>query len=701
MQEDALYKTGPLPGQLAGAKAAAVADVQRDGLSDLLILRDDALLVAAGSPAGFKEAPRLGAKGAYGLVVGDFSNDGKLDVALLLPDSIRFVWNLDVRAAKPAATQDVKLGGLGPRLARATDYNNDGLLDLLLVAADGQATALRNQGGRSFTEQPAGRWPKPLPGARLITSDFDQDGREDLAYVTADGALALARNASEGAGKSVALFAHGVRAAPSGLMTQVEIRRGSHYAYAQSPGGVQRLGIGQAGYVEVLRLEWTNGFIESKLKIDAAAAPYLFKESERISGSCPSLFVWNGEKFDYLTDMFISGPMGVPLDRGAYFPVRDRETLVIPGGRVKLRDGRLDIRFTEELHESVYLDRAKLLVVDHPAGTEVYPHSRLVPAPPPAEPYYVAGQLVAPARAAGSDGADLTAVLAAVDRRHAEFFARSQNPGFAEPHWIDLDLPGTVEPAAVDALLATGWFFYFESTSMIAQAQRSGPNLPWPWLQQFVDGAWQDVAPVGIPAGKGKTAVVPLRGVLKSRQLRIRSGISVYWDRIAFSLASGVKTAQASEARLAEASLRFHGFSALAARDPEQFDYHDIHYAALWSPMRGRYSAYGPVEPVVGEADGRYALFGSGDELALSFQIDQPPPAPGLARSYLLELVGYVKDGDRYTAHAGEVDPMPYLGLNQYPPPRDERLREAETRSPNRTRAPLDFTLSFQSPPGF
>ncbi|WP_176722303.1 hypothetical protein [Candidatus Thiosymbion oneisti] len=174
--------------------------------------------------------------------------------------------------------------------------------------------------------------------------------------------------------------------------------------------------------MEILRLEWTNGFIENKLKIDAAPTVYPFKESERISGSCPNLFVWNGERFEYLTDAFISGPMGVPLDRGIYFPVKDRELILIPGDRVRLRDGRLDIRFIEELHETVFLDRARLLVVDHPEGTEVLPHSRLAPVPAPAEPFYIARDLLAPARARGSDGSDLTVALARVDGVHADFF---------------------------------------------------------------------------------------------------------------------------------------------------------------------------------------------------------------------------------------------------------------------------------------
>jgi len=698
IQEKALHETGPLPDLLDGAKDVVVADVQRDGLSDLLILRDDALIVAAGTPNGFHEALRLPA-GASALVVGDFSNDGWLDVALALPASIRLIWNLDLRAEpSTVASKDLKLDIDTLQQLQATDYNNDGLLDLLVIAADGQASVLRNQGDQSFVAQPLDKWPRPAADARLILGDFDraadrQHGLEDVAYVTAAGGLAIARNTTEGAGNAIAVFANGVRAAPSGLLTQIEVRRGGSYAYAQSAGAVQRIGIGKADYVEVLRLEWTNGFIENKLKIDATPTIYSFKESERISGSCPSLFVWNGQRFDYLTDAFISGPMGVPLDRGIYFPVQDRELILIPGERVQLRDGRLDIRFTEELRETVFLDRARLFVVDHPAGTAVYPHSRLAPAAPPSEPFYTAGDPVTAARATGSDGSELTATLARTDGVHADFFSRSRHAGFAESHWIELELPANVNPAAVDAVLATGWFYYFESTSMIAEAQRSGPDLPWPWIQQFVAGTWQDVAPLGLPSGKGKTVVAPVHGQIKSRKLRIRAGISVYWDRIAFSLTPGAKPSTIT-AELVESTLRFRGFSELIARDPERFDYHAVRYSALWNPMRGRYTAYGPAEALITTADGKYAVFGSGDEISLSFRIAQPTPPAGQTRSYLLELVGYVKDGDRYTAHAGQVEPVPYLGLERYPAPADERLARAQTRSPYRTRAPLDFTLT-------
>jgi hypothetical protein len=114
--------------------------------------------------------------------------------------------------------------------------------------------------------------------------------------------------------------------------------------------------------------------------------------------------------------------------------------------------------------------------------------------------------------------------------------------------------------------------------------------------------------------------------------------------------------------------------------------------------MQGHFTAYGAIEDLVKVADGRYAVFGSGDELSFSFLIDENAIPTTGKYSYLLEFVGYVKDGDRYTAHPGQVEPMPYLGLNQYPPVEDERLAKAQNFSPFRTRLPLDFTLSVIDP---
>ena len=117
------------------------------------------------------------------------------------------------------------------------------------------------------------------------------------------------------------------------------------------------------------------------------------------------------------------------------------------------------------------------------------------------------------------------------------------------------------------------------------------------------------------------------------------SNFSVYWDEIAFSVA-GEAPATVTELPLQEATLRFHGFSGIRSIDPEIFDYEHVQYGMIWSPMRGRFTDYGSVEPLIAEKDGKYAVIGGGDELALSFKAPATPPAPGLSAASFWLLPG-------------------------------------------------------------
>jgi hypothetical protein len=86
--------------------------------------------------------------------------------------------------------------------------------------------------------------------------------------------------------------------------------------------------------------------------------------------------------------------------------------------------------------------------------------------------------------------------------------------------------------------------------------------------------------------------------------------------------------------------------------------------------LTGKYTRYGDVAPLLREADSRMAVFGSGDEIAFRFDATGLPPLPaGWTRDFLLYLNGFVKDGDRYTAHPGALGPAPYAGMKSYPYP--------------------------------
>src|SRR5437763_12435743 len=61
-------------------------------------------------------------------------------------------------------------------------------------------------------------------------------------------------------------------------------------------------------------------------------------------------------------------------------PHASQEYLRLPGGLLRPRDGRYELRLTEELWETGYLDEASLLAVDHPESVQVYVNERFVPA---------------------------------------------------------------------------------------------------------------------------------------------------------------------------------------------------------------------------------------------------------------------------------------------------------------------------------
>src|SRR5207253_9580705 len=67
-------------------------------------------------------------------------------------------------------------------------------------------------------------------------------------------------------------------------------------------------------------------------------------------------------------------------------------------------------------------------------------------------------------------------------------------------------------------------------------------------------------------------------------------------------------------------------------------------------------------------ADDRFVVFGSGDEVQLTFDPVGLPPLPhGWKRDYFFHADGYEKDMDFYAADGLFVDPLPFHDMRQYP----------------------------------
>ena len=73
--------------------------------------------------------------------------------------------------------------------------------------------------------------------------------------------------------------------------------------------------------------------------------------------------------------------------------------------------------------------------------------------------------------------------------------------------------------------------------------------------------------------------------------------------------------------------------------------------------------------PLLTNPDNQYIISNAGDETTLKFDAKELPKLEqGWTRDFLIHSVGWVKDGDLNTAHGNSVLPLPYHGMESYPP---------------------------------
>jgi hypothetical protein len=435
--------------------------------------------------------------------------------------------------------------------------------------------------------------------------------------------------------------------------------------------------------VETVRITWPNGLIQNEtgLAVNRVAA---ITEAPRLSGSCPMIFTWNGQRFQFITDVLGVAPLGAMSGDGQYFPVDHDEYVSIPGEALEARGGEYEVRVTEELREVSYLDQIRLLALDHPSGVDVVTNEKFKSPPFPEFRLFGVetknGGRVYPVSARDRQGASVRAALVRRDGVYPDSFRRDP-AGIAEMHTLDLDF-GNAAPANHAALILNGWVDWADGSTFLSATQ-AHRDLTFPYLQvKDAAGNWRTVVEdMGIPAGKPKTIAVDLTGkfLSASRQVRIVTNLCVYWDEIFLIENSAPPAARLTPVEMTAADLHFRGFSQVTIhperKQPERFDYARVSATAMWNPTGGNYTRYGAVEKLLAEADDRMAILGSGDEVQLRFRAAGLPELPvGWKRDFLLLVDGWAKDADANTAFSQSVLPLPFHGMSRYPYPAEERF---------------------------
>ncbi|HEX8491910.1 MAG TPA: FG-GAP-like repeat-containing protein [Pyrinomonadaceae bacterium] len=620
------------------------------------------------------------------------------------------------------------IGGTGAKsasdvAAQLLDYDNDGLLDLLAVTTsetgesglriwrnvgDGWAD-VSDKATRSLSATSADAKSKT---AFIASGDVDNDGDVDLILApspnnSAVEALTFARNDGGNKNRSVRVRLAGKVSNRSGVGAKIEARAGSlrqrleTYAAMPAPAPADVvLGLGQRAGVDAVRVLWPAGIVQTETEIKApvgdtkgvASSTVLnttVTELDRKPSSCPYLYAWNGERFEFVTDFMGGGELGYWAAPGVRAAPDSDEYVRIRGDQLREQDGRYLLRVTNELEEALFLDAARLIAITHPSDVEVFPNEGLGNPTSNTFKLYTTRGARPPAAASDEHGHDVLAKIATMDRQYPDDFKLHRIRGYAEEHSLVLNPGGSSRQSVAQSrgqvrrqhsssermlLLMTGWTDYAFSSDNVAASQ-SGMSLKPPALQvKDKRGQWQTViADIGIPVGRPQTVVVDLTGkfLSPSREVRIVTNMRIYWDQILVDTSSSDVPFKLTNLQTVSAELRWRGFSAEITpdgREPFSYDYARISLSSPWKVMPGRYTREGNVGELLQTVDDMFVISRPGDEVSLSFDATGLPPlSKGWTRTFLLYADGYSKEMDINSASPDQVAPLPFHGMKNYP----------------------------------
>jgi tetratricopeptide (TPR) repeat protein len=572
--------------------------------------------------------------------------------------------------------------GTSASAAQLFDYDNDGLIDAVTWTRGGMHVA-RNIGKEwmdlTSTAVPSAL-PSPAAAESVVTADVDSDGDLDVVVLPARGGPAAIRNSGDSRNHFVRVQLKGRVSNRSGIGSKVQIRAGSltqrletsAASPAVAPADVV-FGIGRRTGAEVVRVLWPSGTVQAETGKPLAASTAV-EELDRKPSSCPFLFTWNGERFEFVTDFMGGGEMGYWEGPGRRNVPDPLEYVRIDGAQLKAKDGRYEIRVTNELEETLFADRLQLMSVAHPADVEVYPDEGMTD-PPKRFRLFGVRDIAAPVSAIDDHGRDVAARVARLDRLSPDDFEVKQFRGYAAEHALVLDIGARVRPL----LLLTGWTDYAFSSDNVAATQ-AGLSLSAPSLQvRSADGAWRTEVPdIGIPVGRPQTIVVDLSGHLRAgeHQVRLVTNMRIYWDQVRIGTKIDISPFETATMPPVRAELRERGFSAELkpdGREPVTYDYARVSTDSPWKTMAGRYTRTGDVRALLARSDDMFVIAKPGDEISLSFDATAQPVRDGWTRTFLLVADGFSKEMDINSASPDVVEPLPFHGMTRYPYAENEK----------------------------
>jgi hypothetical protein len=379
------------------------------------------------------------------------------------------------------------------------------------------------------------------------------------------------------------------------------------------------------------------------------------------SGSCPFVFLWDGERYRYDSDLSGS-PLaaGLSFFRPVYYGLNVYEL-----GDWAADDGVFRMRLRELLFEASYFDLAVLMVADVPEGYGVYNEWSSTPQleREPSRRYVTVRNPRPPLSARVDGDVDVMGEVSVADGNPMPVDA----DGLSR---VILDF-GPLERPEQARLIVTTWGVYEDWQDVLSPPYSAGTTIETP------DGAggWVERVVAGKSASDARTWAIDLAGVLPAGDTRMRITLAHQPSTIDVLDAVLLDDSEQVPIRLTPvapriAELGFGGaghveVATLGHRTLAEDIARPVDPDAL---LDGNYTRYGDVGPLLGGADDRFAIMAQGDELYLEF--DAPPQEPGTTRRVFLHAdVFYTLKYHPFGVLTNTIEPLPFHGMESYPYP--------------------------------
>jgi hypothetical protein len=443
-------------------------------------------------------------------------------------------------------------------------------------------------------------------------------------------------------------------------------------------------------------LNWEDGTKDLTRKINVTKPTTLRASYSGGGSSCPSLYIWNGTNYIYVSEVSNHGWLGYIKninEDGSVDFWRNNPWDYIPLDKNELKptNGYYNLTLIQRWDEIFYLDAAYMLVVDHPADVNVY--STMVEEY--LDPNYM-GQIytasknpLQPISAVNENGEDVLWQILTKDGVFTPGINGLNSPAWNDITWnrLTLDL-GDLSNAKQIKLIVTGvvdWGSSDDYTNWLngffAQQVPNGTQVtPPPYMEvKDANGNWVRVPesrqfPIP-PDSVPRTFVVDLTGLFLTNDysLRINNFWNVTFDYIGIDITP-------------QANVTIQRINPLASL---------YKVFSTTSISAGNFTRYGDVTQLLLNEDDEFVIGKQGDAVSLLFLLDGvEPPAENMERDFFFFDACWFKDamGNWGFGFGFTVDPLPFHDMSGFPYPPTESypydlhwryLQEYNTRTIN------------------